>query len=480
MLHRPRRTALRRLRAALVRARVGLPEADALLLLPRVPGSVAVLGAAARWSGACARWHLAAEPVGTAELVVVSGGRVPDRLRAPLVLLTGRDRGRRLRRAGYAVVRWEVRRSPDGVVVAWTDATGARRGRAVAGVPAGRWPRRLLRRLVRPEGVTVATRDGGAVPAAVDAAGVLLGSSPAGVCLVVDRRDERRRAAFLLDGRRPCVVKVARAPETGAGEDRATHEQRILGRLPEGSPAPSPLGSGRTGGLAWSAETRCDGVPLLDAPAAVVRTALVPLGSWLGELAAATAHPVDWAALADGDRAVALRGPAAALRPLLAGLGDVPGVLAHGDLASGHNVVVDERGRAGVLDWETGREHGLPLLDLLPLLSLSLARAAGRTTPSEQAAHVLRLASGADRDSGRLLDEVERYAARLALPAATVGPLALLAWGHQASMRLVRDELLQAAGLPVTPWTSTGELVLAGWERQVGAAWPALQARRTG
>jgi hypothetical protein len=38
-------------------------------------------------------------------------------------------------------------------------------------------------------------------------------------------------------------------------------------------------------------------------------------------------------------------------------------------------------------------------------------------------------------------------------------------------MRLVRDELLHDTGLPVTPWTSVGELVLDAWWEKVGTTW---------
>ncbi|WP_139245673.1 phosphotransferase [Geodermatophilus amargosae] len=206
------------------------------------------------------------------------------------------------------------------------------------------------------------------------------------------------------------------------------------------------------------------------------REVLGQLADWLGEVAVRTAATVDWAGIGHGDEVVALRGPATGLRPLLRGLTGVPSVLTHGDLASGHNVLVDGGGRPAVLDWETAREHGLPLLDLLPLLCSSLARNRVGGDLHREAAHVVDLATGRAPDSAWLLEQVARYARRLAIPRDEVGPLALLAWGHQASMRMVRDELLTAAGLPVTPWTSLGELVLDAWWQGVGRNWPQLSA----
>jgi hypothetical protein len=294
-------------------------------------------------------------------------------------------------------------------------------------------------------------------------------------CLAVDVRDDRRRAVFLAldgDGNARAVIKVSRTP---GGDDRASHEQRILSLLPPTDVTPRPLGTGRIGPLAWSAETALSGQPLrqmVSCPVNQAYAVLEQLGAWLSDVALRSAVNVDWRIAGSDDATIALRGRAAGLWPVLRGLRGVPGVLAHGDLASGHNVLVDRSGRPGVLDWETARQRGLPLLDLLPLLCWSLARCRGERGPQREAAFILELALGRSSDSDWLYAQVARYASRLALSPDTVGPLALLAWGHQASMRLVRDELLWAAGLPVRPWTSAAELVLDAWWNEIGTAWP--------
>jgi len=81
-------------------------------------------------------------------------------------------------------------------------------------------------------------------------------------CLAVDVRDDRRRAVFLAldgDGDARAVIKVSRSP---GGDDRASHEQRILSLLPLTGVTPRPLGTGRMGPLAWSAESVLSGQPL--------------------------------------------------------------------------------------------------------------------------------------------------------------------------------------------------------------------------
>lgn len=476
---------VRRARRAVDRRRRGLPDADALLLLPRLPHGAAVLGPAGGWPAALAHWGVASAPPSSADLVVARSARAAAALRAPLVLLPRGARPRALRRAGYEVVTYRVRRLPWGVVLAAPDRAGLALARATWSASGRSGLAGRAAALLRPDSVTVAAR-GGTWPAAVLAAG--LADAPGargsldGGCLAVDERDVRRRAVLLVpgpDGAPPVVVKLARSP---GEEDRGGREQRALALLPRGV-GPAPLGAGREAPGAWSAETALRGRPLsvvLEERPEQARAVLQRVCDRLGDLAAASAHQVDWAGATgtgergEGDRVVALRGPALPLRALLAELTGVPAVLVHGDLESGHNVVVDEAGRPALLDWETARPSGLPLTDLLPLLLGWLARTGGASTPAEQARRVLDLAAGSGRDGPWALARVREYAARAGVPRADVGRLGLLAWGHQASMRAVRDELLAAAGLPVTPWQSLAELVLPEWRRQVGTTWAAL------
>ena len=60
---------------------------------------------------------------------------------------------------------------------------------------------------------------------------------------------------------------------------------------------------------------------------------------------------------------------------------------------------------------------------------------------------------------------------------ALAGPLALAAWGYQASMRARHDELVLATGEAPLAWTSPAELVLAAWvdDPALGVDWSALR-----
>lgn len=432
------------------------------------------------WRSAPSHWGVARVPAKVADVVLHSGtGRSTPDTSAPQILVRGAVLGGRLRRKGYTVTTYRVRWLSGHVVVAAPDSRGFRLARDVWGPARGRGLRALAAGMLRPRPITVASRGQGSLPAALAESGLRRGRSGRAFCLAVDVRDRRRRAVFLSsdDDGRPTVLKISRLPGV---EARGVQEQRVLALLPRGDVTPRPLGAGRAGPVEWSAETVVRGRPLNELrsrPGTPVERVLERLGSWLGEVAVATAGPLDWAAAADGDRVVSLRGTAIGLRPLLSELQAVPAVLTHGDLASGHNVLVDRAYQPSVLDWETARVQGLPLLDLVPVLCMTLARARVGYDARSQAAHVLAMASGRDSASGWLFARVSEYATRLDLPLDATGRLALLSWGHQASMRLVRDELLVAAGQrDLRPWTSAGELVLERWWDEIGVEWPAFRA----
>jgi hypothetical protein len=379
-------------------------------------------------------------------------------------------------RADYAVLTYRLRRLSWQVLLASPDRRGLRLAERTW-VSGGSWLRRLFAIAgglnASRRAVTIASR-GSVVPAALAASGLTPASNTAW-CLAVDEEDRRRRAVLLVPDVRmaaQAVIKLGRSP---VEDDRFTLEQTVLTGLPGGR-TPRPLGNGLGAPGGWSAETVVQGRPLhrlARAEPAAVRPALASLTTWLAEVGVRTSHPVDWGGLAASgiDEVIPLRGRAAGLSHLLTRLSQVPAVLVHGDLASGYNVLVDGAGRPGVIDWETARGNGLPLLDLLPLLCVWSTGSVRAQAPEEQAARISAMAHGRSEDGAWLHAQISTYAARVGLPSQSIGPLALLAWGYQASMRAVRDELMTAAGLPTRPDRSLAEFVLDAWAEQVGSSW---------
>jgi hypothetical protein len=275
--------------------------------------------------------------------------------------------------------------------------------------------------------------------------------------------DPRRRAALFT---RDAVVKVPRDP---GQSDRGEAEQATLRSLLDAGvdAVPRPLGAGMVGALAWSAESIVPGEPLTAvADPDRGRRLLEQVARWLTELAVRTASTQAFEPLPlRGEHAVARAGVP----------GGVPSVLVHGDLASALNVLVDGDHHA-VIDWETARRNGPPLVDLLPLLCLGMARLRGARGAEGEAAVVLDLCRGADRDSAWLFDLVRSYAAETGVHVSALGSLALLAWSYQASMRLVHEELVRAAGGTPVAWVSAAEHVARAWSADpvLGAGWAAL------
>jgi hypothetical protein len=416
-------------------------------------------------------------PVHASDLVVVNSARTALRTRADLVLLDGRDRTRRLRRAGYQARTYVAERGTAGAVrLAPLGAPGSPRRYSLAGTGRQRlrqWVVALVRRCSGRRYVTVA-HHGPVTPAAVAAA---VGSAPGGV-LLSGGAGARRRSTFLVPGAdrfpSPAAVKVALL----TGQARGRREQQILRRLVDlddlGRAVPRPLGEGTLGPLSWSAESALPGRPLPEVlrhlDAARRRALLDDLAGWFADLGVATrTAPAHWDAR---DSDLPLRGEHLRLTGWRRDLAGVPGVLVHGDVGTGGNVLV-EHGMVGVIDWETARGVELPLTDLLPLLALALA--SGRPA-ADQAGYVLRLCAGEERESRWLLAHVRGYCGRLDVPLTQAGRLAALAWGYQASMRLVHEELVTAAGGPPSRWTSPAEEVARTWDRHpaLGPVWSAL------
>lgn len=465
----------------------GIPPREAVLLLPNLPNRAEVLARKGEWSPALESWGVAVERVpvpkpGGAPLVVGTA-RAGAARGAAMVLVNGRDRAGHLKRAGYAVQTYTAHRAPAGAIV--IEPINGRRRRRIRALSGGSPLRRLLivgvRSATGRRYVTVAHR-GGTTPLVVRAAA---GWDSTPLALLAGGGGPRRRSAFLVgdpSSPRPhTVVKVGPA----RGRSRGTKEQQVLRRIHAcglGSAVPRPQGEGTVGDIHWSAESAAPGRPLSDSLVGTgrrpeTRETLEQITKWFTCLAVATRTPRTSTAAAN---ALPIRGEHRRLLDLRAAMEGVPGVLVHGDVGTGFNILLD-RASFTVIDWETAVEGELPLTDVLPLVCNALAATWGHYRPRDAANYIVRLCAGREADSGWLLTMVRNYCQALQVPLDKAGTLAALTWGYQASMRLVHEELIVEAGGVVPAWESSADFVARAWLQQadLGLTWRALTASTT-
>jgi hypothetical protein len=261
-------------------------------------------------------------------------------------------------------------------------------------------------------------------------------------------------------------------------------EQLVLRRLQEiglANAVPKPLGEGTFSRICWSAEAAVHGRPLSDMAGQPtdreeITATLELLAAWFTHLAVTTRTARDWAT---SDSALPLRGEHRRLGAIRAALvTSVPGVLVHGDVGTGVNVLLDGC-NFSIIDWETATEGELPFTDLLPLICNALAALNGYKEAASVAEYVLRLCAGREAESAWLFRLLYSYCFQAGVPLDQAGALAALAWAYQASMRLVHDELVvQAGGVPVG-WRSPADDIARNWLTypDLGTTWPALIGR---
>jgi hypothetical protein len=184
-------------------------------------------------------------------------------------------------------------------------------------------------------------------------------------------------------------------------------------------------------------------------------------------------------------RAAALAPERARLRQLLAEVGPavgagadvvdsippIPGVMQHNDLGS-WNIISDGRGFT-VVDWESAREVGFPLWDLLYFAADVLARVDGPADPGTLLHRTLQVFAGRSPHSARLFRWLRSAAGALGVPMSALGAVATLCWLHHGQSAGRRRVALQgAAPAPV------GHLALLApaWltEPGLGISWRAL------
>jgi Phosphotransferase enzyme family len=293
------------------------------------------------------------------DVVLPEGGSRPLRatlrtigfIRVRLATLAGR---REVRRRGYETIR----------VVPWEWEQTAR-------LPGGRHPTEspsLPERM--PLAALVVGTHGSAEPTLLDEA-LAAASEVRGTPLVASWPLVRQGGLVVLAG--DSVVRVAVGP--------ASRELRLvraaLGMLEASRPPPAVAeripwlrGAGAVGLAQWSLESRLPGTtPPIELPESILAECI----DFIAELFLADRRrePDDSLSAKAGVIAVRCAADSAEALRLLGSrldreLADVPRGFGHGDFWT-RNLLVDERGLSGVVDWHAGGPGRLPLIDLLHL-----------------------------------------------------------------------------------------------------------------
>jgi hypothetical protein len=446
---------------------------EVLLLLPRRPQTALVLGEHARWSMMLA--HQDVRPAKDCPDLCIGGhgqAKAASRAGAAMVLIQGSDPLLRLRHSGYQVRRYllVLRADDPGLVVPWGRPGAARR--VLSSLLPTPWLARPVSALLQVVAAVLPGRllltvgaQGPLVPYVLADAGVEIRAARS-AWLRLPQEPRRRKVLGLIaaPGQR-VVVKVSSDPDAHI---RAERERVALARVPAplAHLVPRQLAIGEVDGMYYAVETERGGVPLSQYLARAAwhghRRALRlldDLAEWLTDLAVRTRSEMGGAGAGNRMR--------------------FPRVLVHGDLSSGDNILVDAEALS-VLDWETAGD-GPPLRDLLPLLTLSLARLRGLVDARAQADYTLAVCRGDDERSPWLFGHVAAHLRALGVPLSAAGALARAAWWAERDLYRQHDLLLQHAGLPPRRWSAAGEVVAGRWaaDPALGDYWPALTPRPT-
>jgi hypothetical protein len=390
---------------------------------------------------------------GTADVIVTDGAHLDTAMgdtTARTLVVAGRHRRRRLRRADFLVTSYLVRSGPHGprIVV----AVGARRALRrllidrAATAPAYRRARNrilsalLSRRWLRPpSALTVATREHGA-PFLVRAATDHGLSTDFEWFLDLREGKAAQRWSFHVFPKTARVDEPGWIVKFGAGPDarRACTADVIgLDGIRAAAPraaamAPMLLGRGNVGGLDYSVETL--GGPLtFDIALQATRREQANLRlvsdviDWILEMNQESLSDVRAAeperARLEAEVLARWRLEAPACDPLPA-LSRIPGTAIHGDLGP-WNVCVDGN-TFTIIDWELFRPAGLALWDVLSFATECYAMIGAPR--AGWVARRLALLRGELTTSSRLFATVDRGFAALDLDPAAAGALATMRW----------------------------------------------------
>ncbi|MGY1745224.1 hypothetical protein [Blastococcus sp. SYSU D00695] len=291
--------------------------------------------------------------------------------------------------------------------------------------------------------------------------------------LALGTGDELQRAVFLvLDGPDPAwAVKFSRVPGHRASflRDEAGLALARAAGGPVAAHAPAHLGRVEVGGLTASVETAAVGRQLVHLLPRQPLRLLDAVADWTVQLGRSTARPP---AALEPERARLSRLLADSdLDPgLLDRLPPLPAVLQHNDLGS-WNIVSDGE-RFTVLDWESAREAGLPLWDLLYFAADVLARLDGPADAPTLLRRALAVLAGESPHSPRLFRWLHAAAEAAGVPDAALGPLATLCWAHHGTSAARRQaDLRGAAPAPLGHLALLAPAWLA--HPALGVDWPA-------
>jgi hypothetical protein len=452
---------------------MSLRRVDPRFCLPEPPRTAVVLGGVRGWAQGLAEAGVEVRTSGPVDLVVAPASAASEALAtgAAAVVLEGRGGRRRLMRAGRQarallvrprsdrpelLVPLDQRRAAAYAIAHWS--AGYSRRKAAR----NRLARTLVSHALMPEVDPVVAVGHSAGPPVLPY--IAQAAEPLGVpadarwfmtCGHGDALSRNVLHLFRRDAEEPAwVLKFARLP----GHDEQFRRDELGLGLAQGSGhvvagrAPRLLGRFRVEGLEASLETAASGRSLraaLVAPGSARSklSAIEEVAEWLLAVARETATRSD-ALRPELDRLLANVVPAwseyGVTADLVRSLPALPAVLQHNDVGC-WNVVL---GRSGftVVDWESAREHGLPLWDLVYFLTDALATLDRAATPHDQDEYSRRLLAGVSPRSSLLFRWVERAARDLDVPRASVGPIVTLGLLHHGLSHGARVEALSRVG----------------------------------
>jgi len=482
---------------------VSLRRVNARLVLPHPVERAVVLPGSESWIAGleAVGVHVTADP-SAAQLAVAPSRLVAEALAtgAAMLIVEGRGAGRTLRRAGFAVERLLPLPSveePD-VLLPLDRPSVARYALSRSLLPSTRLKELRNRAVATGQGlefagrlrslVTVGAREPGPpfLVAAAEGMGVSRG---AGWFLASGQGDRLSRGLFQLfppGSHEPAwALKFAAVPGYAAPFERDQRGLELVAGVGGVAAARAPrlLGRFSAGGIEASLETAAVGSRLVSylrssAPLPARTGAVDAIAAWVVEVETETAGSE--ALLAD-ERHRLIRDVlphwsfAGVAADLVERLPPVPAVLQHDDLGT-WNLVIDGGGdRFTVLDWEGARRFGFPVWDLWYFLADAFAVLDGAVGVDAQEEHFAQLFRGELPWSERLFGWTRRAAEALALPATSVGPLAMLCWLHHGVSHLARADAVELHAPGSRPAATRFERLARRWLRDplLGPAWPA-------